>query len=119
MLYLVVLLLAGCASAQTYTQIDYSSAPAADWPQLRELVYREPASAIPELCRRSPTYSAGATTACSSVNFAEGWCAIFLPAGHRHEAALLEHERAHCRGFDHPGETFTRDTWERHKAQRR
>lgn len=115
---LVVLLLAGCATAETYTQIDYSRAPSADWPKLREIVYDVPAVKLREYCKGTPTVGPS-LVACTGYNFLEGWCAIFLVEAHPNRAALLAHERAHCAGYDHPGETFTRDAWERHKQGRR
>jgi hypothetical protein len=38
---------------------------------------------------------------------------IYLTRG---DTYMLEHEQAHCRGYDHPGESTMRDAWARWKA---
>jgi hypothetical protein len=55
--------------------------------------------------------------ACAEFNLALGTCDIWLSDSFA-PRAVLEHERLHCRGYDHVGETAMRDfltryrTWE-------
>lgn len=101
--YLPVLLLAACAA-----YIDSSRPPPADWPQLQEIVV--PATRA-EVRRRCPDAARYHPAGCALVYFAQRQCVI-LDAG-----ADLTHERMHCRGYDHYGESAVRDAWERYKAR--
>jgi hypothetical protein len=47
--------------------------------------------------------------ACAEFHFAKNECHIYTKPDA--PAWVLEHERAHCAGFDHPGETTMRDAW--------
>jgi hypothetical protein len=101
--YLFVLLLAACAS-----YIDTSRPPPADWPQLKETIV--PTTRV-EVMRRCPNAASYNPAGCALIYFAERQCVI-LDAG-----ADLAHERMHCRGYDHYGETAVHDAWERYKAR--
>lgn len=48
---------------------------------------------------------------CAVVNFNEGKCYI-TTMGQRE---VVEHERLHCQGYDHFGETTMADLWQRWK----
>lgn len=91
---IAVLLLNGCAGQ--LVGIDHNNPPPADWPTLKEYVVY-----VQELdgrCRGAvtPTGAMG----CSVHNFAGKVCMIYLASK---DPALLEHERWHCRGYDHVG----------------
>lgn len=115
----LLLLAAACASAPADpTRIDYSSAPPADWPRLLISVHDVapdvlslncPKAVAPGLQRRG----------CAAIRFCTARCSIFIsekvPAHKR--AEVLEHERAHCQGYDHHGSTSNREAWERAKAR--
>src|SRR5688572_4787843 len=102
MRYLIVLLLTGCA----LKPIEYAIAPPADWPMTREeIAYLEPGT-VPPMCAQYANH----TNSCAVVNFRTGVCYIYLTSK---DPALLEHERAHCRGYDHVGDTNrSRNAWE-------
>lgn len=56
----------------------------------------------------------GGALACTIPDFRAGVCNIYLLST---AAWLIEHETAHCRGYDHPGETTIRDMWLEFKKQ--
>lgn len=106
MRYLAVLLLAGCATAN----IDAHRPPPSDWPALREQVVKASREEVRQRCigaSRTSYEPAG----CALVYFSKGEC-IILDAG-----VDMDHERMHCRGYDHPGDSSFRDAWERYKAR--
>ena len=111
MRYLIVLLLllAGVASAQTYRiieGIDYASPPPADWPKLEERLTYADVDTVRRWCNKPGTQIHG----CAVTSFRYGLCMVYLS---NQEPALLDHERAHCAGYAHPGEAQkVRAAWE-------
>jgi hypothetical protein len=79
-----------------------------DWPQL---VVHEHYVARPVLLERCKKYAAFGSppVACAEVNFAAGRCDIWLSAGAAPAAQVLKHERLHCAGHDHEGESTLRE----------
>lgn len=110
MRYLVALLtLAGCTSMEVAVPIDYSVPPPADWPRLREEIRRVSKDEIPVLCRGDSAH----WSACARIDFKARVCRIYIAVDH---PGLLEHERGHCRGYDHPGQSWrSKMYWEMHK----
>jgi len=102
--YLLVLLVSACANAR---DIDAGRAPPADWPQLEESIVPTTRA---EVMRRCPKAAKYRPAGCALIYFAPRQCVI-LDAG-----ADLAHERMHCRGYDHYGESAVHDAWERYKA---
>ena len=102
----VALVLAHGLSACALKAIDYSIHPQPDWPVKREEIVRLPAGTIPPACT---AYAAGIPS-CAVANFRTGVCTIYLTTD---DPAVLEHERWHCRGYDHVGEANrSRNAWE-------
>lgn len=113
MRYLMLLALTGCAS---YVPIDHSRAPPADWPKLEQrVVYTDSPEQLRKYCGASSEAS-GKYLACSTIHFAAGVCMIYSGT---HEAAVVDHERDHCLGYDHAGYSRGPDAWERFKARTR
>lgn len=113
-LAIVLLLLVGCA-----TTIDEKSA-APDWPRLT--VQRNVVS-FTEVVRRCYRYmslamklAGGIPLACAEVDFAQMRCDIWITADATHET--LVHERHHCLGMEHPGETTLTDAWNSYKRSK-
>jgi hypothetical protein len=96
LVYLLVLL-GGCA---TYPQIDYSVAPPADWPRLREESIYGTVEEVTEKCK-SFSERGGKMAGCAMVYLEQGVCVMYLSS---RDPELLAHERAHCRGFAHVGD---------------
>ena len=90
-LAVIVLGLTGCAT------IDYNTPPAADWPAL-------------QVVETDARYCKPFDIGCAWVNLREMVCYVFIGA-----EAVREHELAHCRGYDHPGESTMRDLWAKWK----
>lgn len=107
----IALLLSG-AMAGCATTIDMSRPPPPDWPQLEEVVASVPESEVKRVCA-SANLMVG--YACTKVVFPERRCYIYLASA---DPAVLEHERLHCRGYDHPGEASMRDAWVKWKRLR-
>jgi len=99
--------------------IDYSSRPS-DWPELTIDVQTLPPATVEKMCEGAEVVPVGFRRAgCAMPYFCQRRCTIWLAdyTLRKHTAdLLLQHERAHCRGYDHPGSTRTRDAWERAKA---
>ena len=110
MRYVLILLLTGCATK--LVDIDYNQPPASDWPALKEVVVY-----VPELDGRCRGLIHSGAQGCAVVNFNGKVCVIYLASK---DPALLEHERAHCRGYDHAGRVNRANiAWEHWKAERR
>lgn len=93
---LLVLLLAGCASR--VPDIDFTNQPPDGWPKLEERIGYVKTDQLEKYCLASrPGYA----PACALVDFAREICWIYLATK---DPAILEHERAHCRGYDHVGD---------------
>lgn len=109
MRYLVVLFLSGCAQL---VKIDYSVSPPADWPKLEEKLSYVAAQDLPKFCGPKPAQ--GHAEGCSVVHFGYEVCYIYLA---NKAPELLEHERAHCKGYDHVGQAGrSQQAWERWKS---
>jgi len=104
----LVLLLAGCASAGP--SIDVERTPPADWPKLEEHVFRIEQADIPERCFDGISTRANA---CAVTDFRNRVCNIYVATD---DPAVLEHERLHCLGYDHPRASTMRAGWARYKA---
>lgn len=110
-----VLLLSGCATK--LVDIDYSIQPPADWPKLEERITYGTVEEVQRWCNM-PAAIRGKAFNCATVNFQYGLCLIYL--SHDHIPGALEHERAHCQGYDHVGDRFrSHQAWERYKEWKR
>lgn len=111
MRYLIVVFLSGC----TLVEIDYNTRPPADWPNLEEKIHHVEIGDLPKFCGPKPTL--GHAEGCSVVHFGYEVCYIYLATK---DPAVLEHERAHCKGYSHVGEgDRAHKAWERWKATKR
>ena len=96
-------------------RIDVAAGRPADWPKLEQLVERLPDADTQRACSRY--MSAGPPRrACAVVNFAAGTCRIVLADSSTR--GNYDHERMHCMGYDHAGETTVRDAWSTYKEER-
>lgn len=55
--------------------------------------------------------------ACAEINFDAGTCDIWLGQG-EYDAGLIQHEREHCAGGDHIGDTTLADALAAYKARK-
>jgi hypothetical protein len=108
---LSVVLLCGCATK--LVDIDYSNPPPDDWPKLEERVTYGTVEEVQDWCLMPAAVRKNAFN-CALLYFQHGVCMIYLT--HRPIQGALEHERAHCRGYDHIGDTNrSRNAWEQWK----
>lgn len=84
----------GCSS------IDMHTAPPFDWPALRVIVHKSGFMARRE-CD-------GAIGGCAVPDFCYKVCDVYLQVD---SPAVEAHERAHCAGYDHPGDDTMKALW--------
>jgi hypothetical protein len=87
------------------------------WPELTIVEHRVAASEMYERCRKYVGFGA-LPMACAEFNLATKRCDIWLIEGFA-PRSIVEHERLHCQGHDHPGETGMRDflaRWQAYQA---
>lgn len=101
-----LLLAAGCTSV-AHERVE-------GWPELRVAEHYVPMHDMLERCRKYVPW--GMTPlACAEFNLAFGTCDIWLSESFAPKA-VVEHERLHCRGYDHVGETAMRDFLAKYRA---
>lgn len=111
---LVVALAAVLANLPGCATISDDPAPA-DFPKLT--IYERYVSfeVMNDVCRKY-VGAFSAPVACATLNFKARGCDIWLVQGAAPQF-VIEHEREHCAGKDHPGESNIRDAWERYKKE--
>ena len=91
----------------------------AGWPELAVVEHYLPHKLMLARCAR---WANGlAPLACAEFDFAAARCDIFYSAERRPSRELVQHERLHCQGYDHAGETAMREQlaqWNRKIATR-
>ena len=106
---LLALPLAACAS------IDYDNPPPADYPKLRvEVVHHQD---VAPACALLGVYAGPGERlwGCATADYGAGTCTIHVERDP--PAWVMQHEYAHCRGYDHPGADTFRKGWERWKRR--
>jgi hypothetical protein len=96
-----LVLVSGVASAQTYTQIDYSRKPPDGWPTLRQEIVYGSEEQMKRWCARLPEADSGRVIGCAKAYFEWDLCMIFLSTK---DPEHLKHEQAHCMGYNHVGQ---------------
>jgi hypothetical protein len=84
------------------------------WPELQIVEHHVPAPAMLERCRKYAGFGS-VPLACAEFNLVARRCDIWLSEGFA-LSAIVEHERLHCRGYDHVGATNMRDFLARYQA---
>jgi hypothetical protein len=84
------------------------------WPELHIVEHYIPADEMYQRCRKYVGFGL-VPLACAEFNLAARRCDIWLSRDFA-PPAIVEHERLHCRGYDHVGETNMRDFLARHQA---
>lgn len=88
--------------------LDYSTPPPADWPTLA--VSRHYGK-VSEHCAQLGI----GTLACAVVDFDNNTCDIYWPSSP--PEWMIRHEEAHCKGYDHYGDSIMRDAWAQHRQK--
>ena len=106
---LLAIALCGCASMGPAIE---------DWPELAVHEHHVPRPRLLEHCKKYAAFGSP-PVACAEVNFAARRCDIWLNADSPPAAYVLRHERLHCAGHDHEGETTLREALARHLAAKK
>ena len=107
LLTLLALALSGCASMGPAIE---------DWPELEVIEHHVPRAQVHERCRKYAAFGSR-PLACAEVDFAARRCDIWLSAESPPAAYVLRHERQHCAGHDHEGESSLRDALALHRSR--
>lgn len=89
-----------------------------DWPRLEIVEHYAPGHEIRERCARYVAYGT-VPIACAQFDFDAARCHIWYRADGPLAPEVMWHERLHCEGYDHPGETTLRHMLAQHVARRR
>jgi hypothetical protein len=84
------------------------------WPELAIVEHRVSAGEMYERCKKYVAFGM-LPMACAEFNLATKRCDIWLVEGFA-TRSIVEHERLHCQGHDHVGETAMRDFLTRYRA---
>jgi hypothetical protein len=84
------------------------------WPELTIVEHRVSAGEMYDRCRKYVAFGM-LPMACAEFNLATKRCDIWFIDGFA-PRSILEHERLHCQGHDHVGETAMRDFLTRYRA---
>ncbi len=106
-LVLLAAFLPACATIDRHERVE-------GWPELRIVEHHVPAEVMLERCRKYAGFGS-VPLACAEFNLALGRCDIWLSESFA-PSGLVEHERLHCRGYDHVGATNMRDFLARYQA---
>jgi hypothetical protein len=119
-IYLLVAFLAGAVTYTLLTSgcttIDHRSAPV-DWPKLEEKILYVNGATLYKYCKSN--LLTNFAFACSRINFERRVCYIIMPeqTADGSQPWLLAHEREHCAGKDHVGESDLARGWEKWKEK--
>jgi len=88
------------------------------WPRLTVVEHYVPHHVMRDRCVK---YAAFGTTpeACAEFNLVERRCDIWFSADFTPPKAIVEHERMHCEGYDHVGQSNMRDFLAGYQATQR
>ena len=111
LLFLGVSLLQACTTIDKHEQV-------AGWPQLTVYEHYVPHHVMRDRCVKYTAFGAS-PEACAEFNLAERRCDLWFSADFPPPKAYIEHERLHCAGYDHVGETNMRDFLGRYLAAQR
>ncbi len=103
--------LAGCSTIDQHEKV-------AGWPELRIVEHYVPDAELRSRCAKYVPFGLF-PEACAEFYFNRGECHVWYNADFRPQPYVMEHERLHCQGYDHPGDTSLRDALARYNAERR
>jgi hypothetical protein len=98
---LLALLAAGCSTIG-HVKVE-------GWPALEVVERYVPHAEMHARCKEYVTSTAMVPVACAQFDFVNARCYVWYNAEHPPSAATIAHERLHCQGYDHAGETTMRE----------
>jgi hypothetical protein len=87
------------------------------WPQLTVVEHYVPHHVMRDRCTKYTPWGMS-PEACAEFNLVERRCDLWLSADFPPPQAFIQHERLHCAGYDHVGETNMRDFLAQYNASR-
>jgi hypothetical protein len=96
----LVLLLASTMSLPACTMVGHKKVP--DWPELAVREHYVPHHVMRDKCAKYVPFGMS-PDACMEFNLSAGTCDIWYSADFPPGPGVVEHERLHCRGYDHIG----------------
>lgn len=106
----IAIALQGCATIDTHERVN-------GWPNLKMTEHYVPHHVMRDKCVRYAPFGMS-PEACAEIDFANATCDIYYSADFPPLKSFIEHERLHCDGFSHPGDTTLADAWLAYKARR-
>ena len=88
------------------------------WPQLKVVEHYVPHNEMRDRCVKYTSWGMS-PEACAEFNLVERRCDLWFSADFPPPTFFVKHERMHCEGFDHEGETNMRDFLARYLEQER
>jgi hypothetical protein len=89
-----------------------------DWPQLAIVEHHVAHAEMRSHCARYAGFGMS-PEACAEFNFAQARCDVWYSADFPPPRLVVEHERLHCRGYDHVGEASLSLILARYRAAQR
>jgi hypothetical protein len=90
----------------------------AGWPQLAVIEHYVPNKAMRDRCAQYVGFGMS-PEACAQFDFARGRCDIWYSADFPPGSYVITHEREHCLGYEHEGETGMAEALARYKSSLR
>jgi hypothetical protein len=87
------------------------------WPELTVHEHHVSHKEMRDRCNRYAHWSMS-PEACAEWNFMDGRCDVWFSTDFPPSKEVIEHERLHCKGFDHVGQTTLRDSWNQYRHGR-
>jgi hypothetical protein len=96
------------------TIIDIHTPPPEDFPSLKVAVNYVPHHQMRDICSKYvPAFMS--PDACMEWDFNAKTCTIWLSKDFPPHSSVVEHEKLHCKGYDHIGDSTLRDAWTTYK----
>ena len=109
---LIALLLTGaCATIDQHEKV-------AGWPELRLVEHYVPDATMRQRCAKYVPFGLFPES-CAEFYFDRGECHVWYSREFPPQPYVKEHERLHCQGYAHVGDTSMRDILARYQAQQR
>jgi hypothetical protein len=103
--------LAACSTIDSHEKV-------AGWPELKLVEHYVPDDVMRGRCAKYVSFGF-LPEACAEFYFDRGECHVWYNADYRPPQFVIAHERLHCQGYDHPGDTTLRDILTRYEARQR
>ena len=106
---LLTLLASACGTVIDHKRVE-------GWPALEIVESFVPNAQMRERCMKYTGFGMS-PAACAEFDLSAGKCTIWYSADFPPSKLIVEHERLHCRGYDHIGESTMAQFLRRHQAR--